>query len=535
MLRGRGAIHRHGSHAACAGAMGHEPGVERARLARGESEQQVEFALRESLRPVDALIGDHEVALVGGGLGKRPLCGQGVEKACNLGPRALPGRGPVVLEQHPARALLDAGRDEQRESPRREILPVRSAAPSRGEDARAHAVARPDAHGQERIHARLREARTLCLAHGDRRTQPRTQDRLLALGRRPDRPGLVGPSDHARGGAARAEDLDAAAQSVESLHARVVHDGAVAAEGPAPERIEGGARRGPGGRRIEQHQGLAVAAQARRDQQRREADIPLTRQWRNAQHVEARDPLQREQPGGGARRPDDVVVGERRPVVTVGIGERVPDRYTTGSAGGAIRALPRNLLRHAHQARLQQHFGHVARAIRQHRNPAVDLLVLDQLRARCAHPLYHQVEAVALGAVQAVIVHRGAQVLARAGIQRHEPQLRSSGGKGDGRRAGAVGDAHDERLAAAVLEELLDRVGDRRRLPQPAEVPLELAEAADGEHLVDRPLESAADEGGDSGGHALDGVTVAAFLYEFYAGRLANGHSGLSWHLPARL
>src|SRR2546430_15439718 len=84
---------------------------------------------------------------------------------------------------------------------------------------------------------------------------------------------------------------------------------AVAAEGPAPERIEGGARRGPGGRRIEQHQGLAVAAQARRDQQRREADIPLTRQWRNAQHVEARGPPQREQPRGGARRPDDVVVG----------------------------------------------------------------------------------------------------------------------------------------------------------------------------------------------------------------------------------
>src|SRR2546430_6013990 len=41
---------------------------------------------------------------------------------------------------------------------------------------------------------------------------------------------------------------------------------AVAAEGPAPERIEGGARRGPGGRRIEQHQGLAVAAQARSEE-----------------------------------------------------------------------------------------------------------------------------------------------------------------------------------------------------------------------------------------------------------------------------
>src|SRR5205807_8793393 len=58
MLRGRGAIHRHGSHAARAPAMGHAPGVERARLPPGESEQPVEITLRKSLRPGAAPIGE---------------------------------------------------------------------------------------------------------------------------------------------------------------------------------------------------------------------------------------------------------------------------------------------------------------------------------------------------------------------------------------------------------------------------------------------------------------------------------------------
>src|SRR5439155_4938754 len=39
-----------------------------------------------------------------------------------------------------------------------------------------------------------------------------------------------------------------------------------------------------------------------------------------------------------------------------------------------------------------------------------------------------------------VALNPGSREYLRAGVQRHEPQLRSSGGKGDGRRAGAVGE-----------------------------------------------------------------------------------------------
>src|SRR6266550_2689925 len=90
--------------------MRHQPGVECARLAAGEPEQQVEIAFSESLRPVDPLIAEDEVTLVGVGAGKGSLRRQGVQKRLGLGLGALPGRRPIMLEQHPARALLDAGR-----------------------------------------------------------------------------------------------------------------------------------------------------------------------------------------------------------------------------------------------------------------------------------------------------------------------------------------------------------------------------------------------------------------------------------------
>src|SRR6266853_2047904 len=118
--------------------MRHQPGVEYARRAAGEPEQQVEFAFGESLRPVDTLIADDEVTLVGVGAGKRALGRQGVEKALDLGLGALPGRRSVMFQQHPARALLDARRHEQRQSPCREVLPVADTA-ARAERARAHA------------------------------------------------------------------------------------------------------------------------------------------------------------------------------------------------------------------------------------------------------------------------------------------------------------------------------------------------------------------------------------------------------------
>src|SRR5215472_10228829 len=100
---------------------------------------------------------------------------------------------------------------------------------------------------------------------------------------------------------------------------------------------------------------------------------------------------------------------------------------------------------------------------------------------------------------------------------------------------GAIGDTHDMCRATTVLKELLDCVGQRRGLPQAAEVLLELVEAADRQRLTHRPLERAPDEGRDGGRHALDRVIVTALLCELCAGRGAVGHSSASVDLPARL
>src|SRR5215469_11919098 len=94
-----------------------EPGVELAGFAGSEAEQQVEFALGERLRPIDPLIGDHEVRLLGGCAGEGALRSQLVEETLYLRLCALPGGWAIVLEQHPARALLDARGDEQRQAP----------------------------------------------------------------------------------------------------------------------------------------------------------------------------------------------------------------------------------------------------------------------------------------------------------------------------------------------------------------------------------------------------------------------------------
>src|SRR5947208_11888617 len=60
--------------------MRHQPGVEHARLAAGEPEQQVEFAFGKGLRPVDTLIADDEVALIGVGTGKAPFAARASRK-----------------------------------------------------------------------------------------------------------------------------------------------------------------------------------------------------------------------------------------------------------------------------------------------------------------------------------------------------------------------------------------------------------------------------------------------------------------------
>src|SRR5580698_3682217 len=127
LLRGRLAVHRDGANAARARTVRHEPGVELPGSRGGEAEQQVELTLGDALRAVDALVGDDEMAVARRHPGEGALRGERVEELRGAGARTAPGRRAVVLEQHPARALLDARGDIESEPPRREVAPVGSA------------------------------------------------------------------------------------------------------------------------------------------------------------------------------------------------------------------------------------------------------------------------------------------------------------------------------------------------------------------------------------------------------------------------
>src|SRR6185437_15468305 len=96
------------AHAAARGVMGHQPGVELPRSARGEPEQQIDTAFGDGIRAVDALVADDEVPVAGTGARESALLRQHFEKRLDQRLRASPGCRAVLLEQHPARAALDA-------------------------------------------------------------------------------------------------------------------------------------------------------------------------------------------------------------------------------------------------------------------------------------------------------------------------------------------------------------------------------------------------------------------------------------------
>ena len=139
--------------------------------------------------------------------------------------------------------------------------------------------------------------------------------------------------------------------------------------------------------------------------------------------------------------------------------------------------------------------------------------------------MYDEVESIRLAFADAVVVNRGAQVFARAGIERNQAQRRAGGGECDGRRVRAVDDAYDKRPTPAVLEELFESVRQRRGLPQATKHLLEFREARDRNRLIHGSLERAPHEGGYSSRHTLDrAVRCSALFCEFYAGNAAVGH-----------
>src|ERR1700733_4904755 len=110
----RRTIHRHRANPARARLVRDQPGVELTRLARGKTEQQVELALGNQRRAIDALVTDDEITLIGRGSDERALLRKRLEKCFCQRPRPFPGRRTVVFEDDPTRALLNAGGNEQR-------------------------------------------------------------------------------------------------------------------------------------------------------------------------------------------------------------------------------------------------------------------------------------------------------------------------------------------------------------------------------------------------------------------------------------
>ena len=90
------------------------------------------------------------------------------------------------------------------------------------------------------------------------------------------------------------------------------------------------------------------------------------------------------------------------------------------------------------------------------------------------------------------------------GAQAEQQQALETRGQSHRRRARAIGYPHHGALVAAILEELLDGVRQRRGLPQPAEDTLIVIEAVQQRGLIEGPLECAPHEGRDAGAHARD-------------------------------
>src|SRR5204863_8699017 len=81
-----------------------------------------------------------------------------------------------------------------------------------------------------------------------------------------------------------------------------------------------------------------------------------------------------------------------------------------------------------------------------------------------------------------------------------------------GRRAGTRRHAYDNRVGAAILEELLDRHSQRAFAPQPAKLAFIIAERRQPQRLVERATPRAANKGRDRGRHAFDWPDAAGCL-----------------------
>jgi len=507
--RRRQCVGAHRSHATAAARLRDHERPPLARPPGLQRHQQVDAPGGDVVRPVDALVADD---IERGRAFRRPEQArprQRLQERLDLALQLLPDGVSRRLEHRPARAALEAGHEQQ-------------LAALRGEQARVGAGRRAACQGPERERPRARRAQRVqrvdavrgearALGFGEHELGPhrRPQQQFLVGSRLPGRPLLVQARERARDGTAVGKSPRAGAQAVERLDAGEAHQRVLRAELELAQAAQCVVATAPGRRRVDDQQRVVLAAVATRHQQSACADVAVALERRDADESHVLGGGEREHAGAGLGRADHVVVGERAPVVTVGVRVDVPHRMPRSRRERARRPRRGHRPANAHELRLLQHRGHVARRAGHHRDAAEDFLFLDVVGAARAHALHDQVEAVGLGRADVVVVNRGTQRFARARTQRLERERLVVAGKGDGGGRPAVQHADDDRAPATALEELLDGVRQRARLPQPAEHLVELGEVPHRDRPVDRAAQGAADEGRDGGRQQRDRVVRA--------------------------
>ncbi len=229
--------------------------------------------------------------------------------------------------------------------------------------------------------------------------------------------------ERARDRAAVGERLEAAAQPVECLHAREADERGIALEREFAQALQCVVGRLPRSRRIDDEQRAVVAAELRRDEQHARADVAIARRRRHADEMQVLDIAQCEEAGAAFSRADQVVVGERRAVVAVGIRIDVADRVARARTEGAVRTGVRHGAAHPHQQGFLQRRGDESRGAGSRRQPPENLLVFDLLGPERAQALQDEVEAIVLAGRDVVVVDGGPQNFPRAGTERFEHQL----------------------------------------------------------------------------------------------------------------
>ena len=236
------------------------------------------------------------------------------------------------------------------------------------------------------------------------RSRARPQQQLVIGPCLPQRPLLLDATQRGGDGAAVGEALVAAAEPVIGKDSREAHDRLFAVEGELAQPGQHIAAGVPLQRRIHQQQQVIVAAELRGHEQRARPHIPVALERRQAEEVDVFRRAQRKQAGATLRRSDQVIVGQCRTIVSVGVAIDVTDRVPGTGPERSVRPGGWQVSREADQRGFHQRATDAASGPAPDGDPSEDLLVLDELRAPRPDPLHDQVEAVLLVRGDVVVV-----------------------------------------------------------------------------------------------------------------------------------